>query len=58
MDGFKCEGCDLKIEDNGSKYTYFRPGWIVLTKLQDYELLKRAYETGICPLCGLEMNKL
>jgi hypothetical protein len=58
MDGFKCEACNLKIEKNDGEYGYSKPGFAVPIKLQDHALLKQACETGVCPLCGLEMNKL
>ena len=58
MNSFKCEPCNLKIENNDGRCSYSKPGFVVPTRLQDYALLTRACETGVCPLCGLEMNKL
>jgi len=58
MHGLTCEACGLKIEKKGTAYSYTKPGFVVPTKLQDSEVLKRAYETGLCPLCGFEMEKL
>ena len=58
MESFRCEDCELKIEKNDEKYSYSKPGFVVPTKLQDYALLKHACDTGVCPLCGLAMNKL
>ena len=59
MDGFKCEQCNLKIEKkDDDSYSYAKPGIAVPTKLADSNVIVQAYKTGVCPLCGFEMNKL
>lgn len=44
----KCEGCNLTIEKNDGKYRYIKPGVVLPIKLQDYNVVKQAYETGVC----------
>lgn len=53
-----CEPCDLRVEKNGENYIYKKPGVVVPTKLENYHVLRQAYETRICPLCGCAMNEL
>lgn len=54
---FSCERCTLKIEKSGDNYSYKKPGVVVPTSLQNFHVLRRAYETGLCPLCGLQMKQ-
>jgi hypothetical protein len=56
MKTLKCEKCNLKITQDGDNYRYEKPGFVVPTKLGDFVMLKRTYETEICPLCGRAMR--
>lgn len=57
MESMECERCDLKIEAEGDNYKYTKPGKVVPIKLDDYNVLKRAWEGGQCPICGLPMSR-
>ena len=57
MDGLKCDGCNLTIEKTAT-IASFKPGFAVPVKLHDHNMVKQAYETGVCPLCGREINKV
>jgi hypothetical protein len=54
---FSCEPCSLKIEKSGDSYAYKKPGIVVPTALENFHILRRAYETELCPLCGLQMKQ-
>jgi hypothetical protein len=57
MESLKCQRCDLKIEPEGDSYKYTKPGRVVPIKLEDYNVLKKAWESGQCPICGLPMSR-
>ena len=57
MNAFNCEWCNLRITKDGDSYRYAKPGLVVPTNLRVFATLRRAYETGVCPLCGLKMGK-
>ena len=53
---FNCEPCDLTIEKSGDNYAYKKPGKVAPTKLSNFGVLRQAYETQVCPLCGFGMK--
>lgn len=53
MDGVKCQLCDLRIQERAEgAYTCFKPGFAMPMTLTNHKLIKQAYETRLCPLCG------
>ncbi len=52
-----CPTCDLRIEKSGENFIYHKPGNVVPTKLQNHHVLRQAYETKTCPLCGGGMKE-
>ena len=53
----RCLHCTLEIQQRREDYCYKKTGLIVPTKLGDFNEIKRAYETRLCPICGSEMEE-
>jgi len=45
------------FEKTGKIYSYLKPGKAVPTQLTNFNVLQQAYETELCPLCGLQMKE-
>jgi hypothetical protein len=54
----RCDSCDLTISKSGENFVYKKPGVVVPTKLREYHILRQAYESKICPLCGKAMKEI
>lgn len=54
---YKCQPCELIIEKNSPNFTFKKPGVVVPTKLGNFFVLRQAYETQTCPLCGRGMEE-
>jgi hypothetical protein len=52
----RCEGCELGIVKQESRYTFGVPAKNLIDKLENQRTLKTAYETGTCPICGGKMT--
>jgi hypothetical protein len=52
-----CQPCDLRIQKAGDNFVFKKPGKVVPTKLQNFHVLRDAFHSGTCPLCGLQMQQ-
>jgi len=50
-----CTPCDLRVQKSGENYVFKRPGKVAPTKLTDFRVLKDAFDSSVCPLCGQQM---
>ena len=52
-----CKPCDLRIYKTDQSYGYKKPGVVTPTKLQNFHVLRDAFHSGRCPLCGFQMDQ-
>jgi hypothetical protein len=53
-----CKRCDLRIQKSGeNSYVYKKPGKVVPTKLENFQILRDAFNMNVCPLCGQHMDQ-
>jgi hypothetical protein len=55
MASFQCERCHLEVKPEGFRYTVRKI--VVPTILTKPGVHQKAHDTGVCPVCGLEMTK-
>ena len=52
-----CSPCNLRIYKTTDSYGFKQPGKVVATKLTQFHVLKDAFHTAVCPLCGNRMDQ-
>jgi hypothetical protein len=52
-----CQPCDLRIHKDGDNFVFKKPAKVVPTKLQNFHVLRDAFHSGTCPLCGSQMRQ-